>query len=247
MRICFILFCLILTGSSLFGQHTPQYSQYLLNPYVYNPAYAGGKSQYELHLNHRRQWVGINQAPVVSTITFQTSINPGWHAGLKVYNFTRGLITSNSAQLGIGYHARLGPQHGVRFGLSGGFSSTGLDFSKVSNPNDPAILTGLDNRMTGDAQFGVNYNLYGLNLGLTLSSLLNKSSLRPFQEENSIFNPFNSYIINADYKFLFKQSGLTLQPYLLYHVTPEAPSQWEGGNLLFIQDKIHIGGSFRQN
>ena len=60
----YILFCLIglLTLPAL-SQQLPQYSQYLLNDYVLNPAIAGSKDYFEAKSNHRFQWVGITDAP----------------------------------------------------------------------------------------------------------------------------------------------------------------------------------------
>lgn len=252
MRIYLLLLYLIFSTSSLYAQFKPRYSQYTLNPFIYNPAFAGKEGRYELHLNHKRQWIGIQDAPIVSTLSFHSGFSSGLSLGLNAYNYSRGVIRTNSAQLTIGYQAHLGLQHSLQFGLSGVFSHTGLDYTRIENPNDPAVLSGYYNKTVKDGQFGLNYHIKGLNLGFTLSSLLNKNSFGwgtadlSTGAENTV-NPFNSYIINADFQFNLGQSPLALHPYLLYHVDPSASAQWEAGSMLYFYKKFHVGSSFRQN
>src|SRR5690554_2796669 len=59
-----ILFCFgILAVIAVKAQQLPQYSQYILNDYVINPATAGVDDFYEAKTNFRSQWVGITEAP----------------------------------------------------------------------------------------------------------------------------------------------------------------------------------------
>lgn len=252
MRIYLIFLYFVFSSTSLYAQFKPRYSQYILNPFIYNPAFAGKEGRYELHLNHKRQWIGIQDAPVVSTVSFHTGFSSGLSLGLNAYNYTRGVVSTNSAQLAAGYQVHIGLQHSLHFGLSGAFSHTGLDYSRIANPNDPAILAGDYNTFVQDGQFGINYHMKGLNLGFTLPSLLNNNSFGPgsahaSSDTKKVIDPFNSYIINADYQFNFGQSALALHPYLLYHVDPSVSAQWEAGGLLHFYNKFHVGSAYRQN
>ena len=46
-----------------YAQQDPQYTQYMYNMSVINPAYAGSKENLSLGLLYRKQWVNIEGAP----------------------------------------------------------------------------------------------------------------------------------------------------------------------------------------
>ncbi|WP_367868081.1 type IX secretion system membrane protein PorP/SprF [Pedobacter sp. WC2423] len=61
---------LILTGVFLFkvsnGQQRPQYTQYIFNNYLLNPALSGIENYTDVRVGSRVQWAGINDGPVTS-------------------------------------------------------------------------------------------------------------------------------------------------------------------------------------
>lgn len=56
------------------AQQKPQYSQYLANQYIINPAIAGIENYIDAKFSYRRQWVGIDDAPVTSYFTIHGPI-----------------------------------------------------------------------------------------------------------------------------------------------------------------------------
>ncbi|WP_210486978.1 PorP/SprF family type IX secretion system membrane protein [Rufibacter aurantiacus] len=54
---------------SVAGQQRPQYTQYMLNNYVLNPALTGIEDYLDLKLSSRSQWVGIDGAPLTLYLT----------------------------------------------------------------------------------------------------------------------------------------------------------------------------------
>jgi len=52
-----------------YGQQLPHYTQYIMNPFIVNPAVAGIENYWDLRLSHRHQWTGINGAPVTTYLT----------------------------------------------------------------------------------------------------------------------------------------------------------------------------------
>ena len=57
------------------AQQKPHYTQYILNQYIINPAITGIESYVDLKASHRRQWVGIQDAPVTSYFSIHGSLN----------------------------------------------------------------------------------------------------------------------------------------------------------------------------
>jgi type IX secretion system PorP/SprF family membrane protein len=59
---------------SLKAQQDPLYSQYLNNPFVLNPAYAGLTNNLNLSLNYRTQWAGIEGSPKTANLNGHISL-----------------------------------------------------------------------------------------------------------------------------------------------------------------------------
>jgi type IX secretion system PorP/SprF family membrane protein len=51
------------------AQQRPHYTQYVLNNYVINPALSGIENYWDVRMSHRRQWVGLEGAPVTTYVT----------------------------------------------------------------------------------------------------------------------------------------------------------------------------------
>lgn len=114
------------------AQDVPIYNQYFMNPYVYNPAFVGHNENPTLFLSHRRQWIGIEGAPVSSSISFHTELKKNAAFGAHLYTEKRGLLTSSTAELALGYKLKLGPKNFVQFGLAAGVADAFWMFVKVS-------------------------------------------------------------------------------------------------------------------
>lgn len=57
------LFFALSTTYVSFSQQIPQYSQFMVNPYLVNPALAGAENFIDIKLGYRSQWVGLDGAP----------------------------------------------------------------------------------------------------------------------------------------------------------------------------------------
>ncbi|MES2329716.1 MAG: type IX secretion system membrane protein PorP/SprF [Bacteroidota bacterium] len=68
------------------AQQRPYYTQYIMNNYIINPAVAGIENYWDVKASHRLQWVGLQDAPVTTYITF--------HGPLKKSDYDRESATS---------------------------------------------------------------------------------------------------------------------------------------------------------
>jgi len=57
-----------------YAQQRPQYTQYILNNYIINPALSGIENYTDVKISSRDQWVGLNGAPRTMYLTIQTPI-----------------------------------------------------------------------------------------------------------------------------------------------------------------------------
>ena len=65
---------LLIGGHFLFAQQRPQYTQYVLNNYIINPALSGIENYTDVKLSNRDQWVGLNGAPQTMYLTIHAPI-----------------------------------------------------------------------------------------------------------------------------------------------------------------------------
>ena len=91
-----------------FGQDLPTFTHYYTNPYIYNPAYAGIEGRPTVSLTHRRQWLGIEDAPITSNITFHTPVVAGLNLGLNITQDNYGIFQTSGGLLSLGYTVQLG-------------------------------------------------------------------------------------------------------------------------------------------
>lgn len=56
------------------GQQDSQYTQYMYNPTIVNPAYAGSRDVMSIFGLYRAQWVGLEGAPKTGTLSMHTPI-----------------------------------------------------------------------------------------------------------------------------------------------------------------------------
>jgi type IX secretion system PorP/SprF family membrane protein len=74
MKSFFSLCIGLFLSTALLAQQRPQYTQYILNQYILNPALSGIDNYTDIKISHRHQWVGIADAPVTTYLTIQGPI-----------------------------------------------------------------------------------------------------------------------------------------------------------------------------
>ncbi|MGV3546004.1 MAG: type IX secretion system membrane protein PorP/SprF [Pedobacter sp.] len=65
----YILIAVLLCSQILLAQQRPQYTQYILNNYLLNPALSGIENYTDVRVGHRAQWVGLENAPKTSFLS----------------------------------------------------------------------------------------------------------------------------------------------------------------------------------
>jgi type IX secretion system PorP/SprF family membrane protein len=127
-----------------FAQQTPTYSQFVLNNYMLNPAYAGTNLGIEAVAGSRIQWVGMPGAPVTNfaSVTFGHRKNfsyKGKHGyGFSAEDDRRGMFSSKSVYLSYAYHIRIFTGWNLAAGIAAGVRQMALNQIVYDN-QDPAF------------------------------------------------------------------------------------------------------------
>lgn len=203
-RVTYIILLTILTSSAgLFGQQLPQYTQYMFNDFVINPAIAGVHDFYQIRTNHRFQWVGLLDPPVTNSIAFY-----GPHANLDmgyggyIYNDVTGPTSRTGITGSYAYNIAITGDIRLSMGISASMMQFRIDGTQL-NPkdvSDPSILEMVSTSYLPDA--GIGLYLYGeeFYVGLSAAQLLN-NNLRIFDNKNGL-NRLKTHInLTGAYRF----------------------------------------------
>lgn len=227
-------------------QQSPLFSTYIFDPFIYNPAYITSKGYSEVNLVHRRQWVEINNAPVISGLNAQFAFNPRISAGLTIIN-DESILLNNTTALGtFGYKVPLGKNsHFLSFGLSAGVFFNQLNIAEIEEANDPALLNAQNNSSDISGKFGITYKIKNLEVGFALTNLF---ATDPFQASNFdgvSFSELNNQIASASYT-INVSSIIQVQPFGLYRFSEDGINFFEAGALVGYKDLFKIGGFYRE-
>jgi len=127
---------MVLLGKHVFAQQDPQYSQYMFNQVVINPAYVGSKEALSATMDMRKQWVAMEGSPRTGTISLHgplpiKSIGLGGH----LVNEAIGPVKWSSAHFDFAYRFKLGKGK-LSLGLAGGMVNYNMTLTQ-SDYKDP--------------------------------------------------------------------------------------------------------------
>jgi len=156
-----IVMATLLAGKSE-AQQLPQFTQYMFNQYIVNPAVGGTHNYYQIRYNNRFQWVGLPDAPQTYNLSAygpHGSKDMGF-GGTFYYDVT-GPTSRTGGLFSYSYNMQINDE-GWRLsgGVSLGFLMFGMDKSKFEYGDnwdiisDPAI-EGAKSVFTPDASIGV--------------------------------------------------------------------------------------------
>ena len=228
-----------------FTQQLPQFTQYMYNTISINPAYAGSREIMVVNVLNRNQWVGVNGAPVTQTISTHTSIpNTKFGVGLSVISDKLGYESTTYAYADVSYTINLNQyeEYKLAFGIKFGASKYDLDNNLMNDPSssaDPFI--GLVNfKWSPNIGAGVYFRGESFYLGFSSPKLINYTN----SSIDYVSLDRVNYYFNGGYLFDVN-NNLKLKPTFLLKYTDGAPISMDISTLLFINEKLWLGGSYR--
>lgn len=243
MKTRILLFVLMFTGVLSFAQQDAQFTQYMYNTININPAYAGSRGALSVFGLYRTQWVGLDGAPVTSTISVNTPINnSNLGLGFSLVNDKIGPTTENAISADVSYFIQTSEAWKLSFGVKATANLFDLDPAKL-NPVD-----------AGDPTLQ-NYNKFSPNIGAGVYLHSDKAyvgfSVPAFIETNryddnevAIFKEKINYYLIGGYVFDLSDS-VKFKPAALAKMVEGAPLQADiSGNFMFFE-KLTLGVSYR--
>jgi type IX secretion system PorP/SprF family membrane protein len=235
--------CTVITGCgcvTAFAQQDMQYTQYLFNYLVVNPAYAGYKEATNLQAFSRVQWVGVNGAPNIYSISVDGTAAAGdvvgW--GTQLVNEQIGAHSLISLFGTYAFRIRLNQRDDrLSLGLSAGVTQWQLNHSKLRPGED---LTNIAEYYTRpewrpDFRVGVYYNTPFLYAGVSATNLFANFS-------GDIRIP-HLYVSAGG--FIPLSNSIGLKPSFIYRNDFKGPGNLDINLLALLLKQLWVGVTYR--
>lgn len=245
----YFIFLLCLLSASLYAQDITNFSQFFINPYSINPSYAGIEGRPAVFLGYRKQWADIEGAPATTSFTFHAPTSFGLNYGLNLSNQSAGVLKTSAAQITLGYSLAMDKHNFIRFAISGGAAYNALDlsvFDELTVP-DPIVTEALDKNMYLIGNAGLSFHLKSVHFGASLPAIFTPAYVSQDAFSVTEVKPFQSLIVHASNRFYFAKDKHVFEPYLLYRMNQDLPSQIEAAGVVHLNHILWFGGSWKQD
>jgi type IX secretion system PorP/SprF family membrane protein len=158
MKKIILTFAIVAAGLTLHAQQEAQFTQFMYNKLLINPAYAGARGVPSLTAIYRSQWLGFEGAPQSALASFNSPfLSNRVGVGVTLNHKTIGLQRDFRATLAYSYDMVAQEGVSVRVGLSGSIRSLSRDFGDASplTPIDPSLETQKINDFFGNVGAGI--------------------------------------------------------------------------------------------
>lgn len=222
------------------------YNQFFMNPYIYNPAYAGVEGHTVLFVMHKKQFSGINGAPSLSHANFHVPLKGGIGIGGLAYNESAGLYSQSAGKVSASYLISVDSEHFFRFGMSLGAGTNSFNFGEFDSPSDPAFASLLENETFLIGDFGASYHFGHFNVGFSLPSLFGYELFTGESSTTVRVRPHDYALFKMNYRGHINDN-IAIEPHLIYRYNSLLPDQLEATVIFHLLHVVWVGGSYRQD
>ena len=242
------LLILVLCSFSVLAQQPILFNQFYMNPYLYNPAYAGVEGHSVFYGLYQQQWSGVNDAPTTIHGSFHAPLPGGIGIGFAGYNIEQGgLLNTTAGKASVSYLLTLDLKHHIRFGLSVGGGSQMLNYGELDDPFDPAYANIADNSTFALADFGLTYHAGHFNFGFSIPNLISYDKFTDKDSSDPIrIKPLDNLMLQTYYRGHLTDN-IAIEPHVVYRYNNYGTSQLEGTILLHLYHVVWVGGTYRED
>lgn len=246
MKTILTIICTFILQSMCYSQQDSQYTQYMYNTSMVNPAYAGSRETITAFLLHRNQWVGLDGAPVTNNFSINAPVgDSNFGVGLNFVNDEIGPVSENEISVDLAYFIQVSENFKLSLGLKGTANLFNLDVNKLTiyDPLDPQFQN-VDTEFSPNVGAGLYFFSDKTYFGLSVPSFF----------ESYRYNDNNVEITKEKMHFYFiaghvftLSDNIDFKPALLSKIVEGAPLQADvTANFLFF-DKLTLGAAYRWN
>jgi len=201
----------------------PIYSDYLTdNYYLIHPSMAGVANCAKIRLTARKQWFGVDDAPALQTLSFNSRIGDSQSAiGGIVYSDQNGFHSQTGAYLTYAHHLMFSRNeidlNMLSFGLSAGFIQYKLDETSFLADGFDPIIAGIEQSSSElNIDFGFSYFLYDFYAHATVKNVLNNDGINSNANGVFRFDNLRTYLVSLGNTFSKYGSDWSYEPSVMF-------------------------------
>ncbi|WP_452221101.1 PorP/SprF family type IX secretion system membrane protein [Lacinutrix salivirga] len=232
------------------AQQDPQFTQYMYNMSIINPAYATAQEDI-LNVGglYRSQWVGIEGAPTTGTFFVHSPINEKVELGISFSNDNIGdVVKENNIYADFAYVLPVGMESKLSLGLKAGLTFFNVDFNGFNlqsgdTSTDVAFNENINQTFpnVGIGAFFFTDNYY---LGLSAPNMLTTKHIETENGVKATGVQDIHYFFTGGYVFDIN-SDLKLKPSFMARAVNGAPLSLDINTNILINEKLEAGIGYR--
>ncbi len=230
------------------AQQQTLYTNYLLNPYLYNPAYAGAVEGSQASIGYRNQWTGFDGSPKTYMANGFGNLKkrPKMAIGGLVMTERIGLLQRTTFYGTYTYILKINKKATINFGLGiGGVQHKVRVYdARPYDKDDNFMGSDVLNALAFDANAGFYFYTKNFFLGFSDQQMPNAK----IHWDNTNGKNTNHFYATTGYNFVLdSKRDWIIQPSILARTNSPAPYQLEFMAKVLYQEMIWLGLSYRQN
>ncbi|GAB3824566.1 PorP/SprF family type IX secretion system membrane protein [Pontibacter rugosus] len=254
-----LILALVTFSWQAIAQQRPQYSQYMLNNFLLNPAIAGIEDYADIRVSHRRQWVGLDGAPSTYYVSAHTPLNKGagsnaYHRalahhglGASFHTDKTGPLRRSGVTMSYAYHLPVTNSINVSAGAAAGVIRSSVNSAdlRLGNESDPLAGGGNINNTVLDLNLGLWVYSRNFSVGIAGAQLLEDAgSFGANTFEDATLGLQRHYFITGSYR-LEPTENLDIIPSVMVKLASPSPASFDANVRVMYAERFWVGGSYR--
>ena len=238
----------ILISLHAHAQYQPQFTQYMFNEMIINPAYAGARECLSATLLYRNQWSGIAGAPVTETFNIHSPIaNQKMGLGLSIVNDKITVMQNTGVFANYAYRLPL-TKGKLSFGLQAGVVNHYEKLNELTpgQSNDPQFAASTPKLLLPNAGFGLFYYTDKFYAGFSIPKLILNTV--DASENKKVTNKASAkdwhWHLSAGYIASLSET-IKLKPTVMIKKVGGSPTELDLSVNALFHDLIWVGAAYR--
>lgn len=230
------------------AQQDPNYTLYMFNMNLINPAYAGANNSLDFGINVRSQWANVKGAPETQSFIFGSPVGKNVGLGLSVISDRTFIEKQTSVAADFSYHLKLNESFDLYLGVKAGFNSYNANTEGLvtySVEQDPELmnLTGKLNPNFGAGLYLKHDDYY---ISFSIPKILSPDRLEEENGRATVAKDKVHLYLSGGYNFVLSES-VRLKPSTLIRYVKSTPLSLDLTTLLEFNNHFDLGAAYRVN
>ena len=246
MKKLILIFFTVLIAQQISAQQDPQYTQYMYNMNIINPAYAGISEGLSVGALYRSQWVGLDGGPETFTFNIHSPVGKQLALGLSLISDKIGPVEETNAYVDVSYTIPMGMETRLAFGVKGGFTFHNIAIAEsqinLVDLGDPFFANAI-NETTPNIGAGIYFykpNKYYLSV--SVPNILNGVHL---DADGANIGSESEHLFGAVGYVFDLSKNFKLKPHALLKYALDSPISYDVNANLFMYNLVEVGVGYR--